>query len=135
MRNISRTFILGHGQRKLLARHIAATAALLGALGWAGWTTRTLIEVRERQVVSVQLSRLMKDYVETEARGRETPQAMRAGVAAYLTAVEASVAALARSGRTVLVAEAVVSGGGKDMTEAVRADVAARMKALDRAAR
>lgn len=135
MRNISRTFVLAQCQRKALPRRIALIAVLVGALAWSGWTTRTLLEVRERQVVTVQLSRLMKDYVEAEARGRETPQAMRAGVAAYLTAVEASVAALARSGRTVLVAEAVVSGGGKDMTEAVRADVAARMKALDRAAR
>jgi len=135
MRNISRTFILAQRRHKLLVRHVATTAALLGALGWAGWTTRCLLEVRDRQVVTVQLSRLMKDYVEAEARGGQTPQAMRAGVAAYLTAVEASVAALAKSGRTVLVAEAVVSGGGKDMTEVVRADVAARMKALDRAAR
>ena len=135
MRNISRTFVLAQCQRKALPRRIALVAVLVSALAWSGWTTRTLLELRDRQVVTVQLSRLMKDYVEAEARGGQTPQAMRAGVAAYLTAVEASVAALAKEGRTVLVAEAVVSGGGKDMTDAVRSDVAARMKALDRATR
>jgi hypothetical protein len=41
--------------------------------------------------------------------------------------VQASVDAMGRDGRTVLVSEAVVAGAAPDMTEAVRADVARRM--------
>ena len=52
-------------------------------------------------------------------------------IAAYLQAVDAAVARLAKDGRTVMVAEAVVAGETRDMTNVVRADVARRMGGLD----
>ena len=55
---------------------------------------------------------------------------MKARVETYLKAVEASVAKLGQSGRTVLVAEAVVAGTVPDLTGEVRADVARRMGAV-----
>ena len=80
-------------------------------------------------VVTVQLSRIMGDFVEVEARSGRPAEETQARVAAYLKAVEASVQALGKDGRTVLVAEAVVSGGVPDLTEQVRADVARRLGA------
>nr|WP_257790852.1 type-F conjugative transfer system protein TrbI [Porphyrobacter sp. HT-58-2] len=60
-------------------------------------------------------------------RAGRPPEEIRMRVDLYLKAVEASVAALGREGRTVLVAEAVVSGSAPDLTESVRADVARRI--------
>lgn len=111
---------------------INLTAAALGlsmiaSTLWGVWATEKLLALEKREVVTVQLSRIMGDFVEAEARTGRSPEETRQRVEAYLKAVEASVEQLGRDGRTVLVAEAVVSGSTPDLTEAVRADVGRRM--------
>lgn len=119
---------------------INLTAAALGlsmiaSTLWGVWATDKLLALEKREVVTVQLSRIMGDFVEAEARAGRDPQETRRRVEAYLKAVEASVEHLGREGRTVLVAEAVVSGSTPDLTETVRADVARRMGAIPDARR
>ncbi|MFA9199844.1 MAG: type-F conjugative transfer system protein TrbI [Cypionkella sp.] len=99
----------------------------IGSTLWGIWATDKLLALEKREVVTVQLSRIMGDFVEAEARAGRPPEETRQRVQAYLKAVEASVEQLGRDGRTVLVAEAVVSGSTPDLTEAVRADVGRRM--------
>lgn len=111
---------------------ISPTAMLLGAsmIGstlWGVWATDRLITLEKREVVTVQLSQIMGEFIEAEARAGRPPEETRMRVELYLKAVEASVQALGREGRTVLVAEAVVSGSAPDLTESVRADVARRI--------
>jgi hypothetical protein len=120
--------------RKTLTVAALGTGLTLTAL-WGVWATRSLLALEKREVVTVQLARIMGDFVEAEARSGRTPEQMRSEVAAYLKAVQASVERLGREGRTVLVAEAVVAGGVPDLTETVRADVTRRMGDLARAAR
>lgn len=95
---------------------------------WASWATTALVEVKEREVVTVELSGMMGAFVEAEARSGNPPEVMKARVERYLKAVEASVASLSDDGRTVLVAEAVIAGSAPDFTETVRADVARRLQ-------
>ena len=119
---------------------ISPTAVILGAsmiasTAWGAWATDKLLDLDKREVVTVQLGRIMGDFVEAEARAGRSPEETRQRVEAYLKAVEASVEQLGRDGRTVLVAEAVVSGSTPDLTEAVRADVARRMGAVPDARR
>ena len=121
------------------AWRISLSTAVLGlsltvSTIWGVWATRTLLALEKRQVVTVQLSRIMGDFVEAEARSGRPAEQTRGEVEAYLKAVQASVERLGQGGRTVLVAEAVVAGGVPDMTETVRADVARRMGDLARAA-
>ncbi|ARU14983.1 TrbI F-type domain-containing protein [Croceicoccus marinus] len=108
---------------------------LLGVLLWGAWTTRTLLALQSREVVTVELSGLIGAFVEAEARSGADPEASQRRVAAYLQAIDASVDALGRNGRTVLVGEAVLAGQAHDMTPIVRADVVRRMEDLDHAAR
>jgi conjugal transfer pilin signal peptidase TrbI len=120
-------------------RRPAFSTAVLGlsltvSMVWGVWATRTLLALEKRQVVTVQLSRIMGDFVQAEARSGRPAEQTRGEVEAYLKAVQASVERLGQGGRTVLVAEAVVAGGVPDMTETVRADVARRMGDLARAA-
>jgi len=110
-------------------------ALLLAALLWGAWTTRTLLALDKREVVTVELSGLMGAFVEAEARSGADPEASQQRVAAYLQAIDASVEALGRDGRTVLVGEAVLAGQARDMTPLVRADVARQMEGLDHAGR
>ena len=108
---------------------ITLALSMIGSTLWGLWATDKLLALEKREVVTVQLSGIMGDFVEAEARAGRTPEETRQRVQAYLKAVEASVGQLSREGRTVLVAEAVVAGSTPDLTEAVRADVARRMGA------
>ena len=109
--------------------------SLVGSALWGVWATDKLLALDKREVVTVQLSRIMGDFNEAEARAARPPEETRLRVQAYLKAVEASVQKLGREGRTVLVAEAVVAGSTPDLTQSVRADVVRRMGAIPDAAR
>jgi hypothetical protein len=102
---------------------------------WGVWATDKLLTLEKREVVTVQLSRIMGDFIEAEARAGRPPEETKMRVQAYLKAVEASVERLGREGRTVLVAEAVVAGSTPDLTQSVRADVVRRMGAIPDAPR
>jgi hypothetical protein len=102
-------------------------ASMIGSTLWGVWATDRLLKLEKREVVTVQLSRIMGEFIEAEARAGRPPEETRMRTHLYLKAVEASVQALGREGRTVLVAEAVVSGSAPDLTESVRADVAQRI--------
>ena len=114
---------------------VVLALALPGAALWGVWTTERVAAIERREIVTVELSRLMGEFVEAEARSGRPPEVMQARVEAYLAAVEASVERLDREGRTVLIAEAVVAGSAPDLTNQVRADVARRMKAIPDARR
>jgi conjugal transfer pilin signal peptidase TrbI len=128
---------LSDAKRRIGINLTAAVLAvsMVGSTLWGVWATDKLLALEKREVVTVQLSRIMEDFVEAEARAGRDPQETRRRVEAYLKAVEASVEHLGREGRTVLVAEAVVSGSTPDLTETVRADVARRMGAIPNARR
>lgn len=114
---------------------VVVGVGMIGQVLWGVWATDKLLAVEKREVVTVQLSRIMGDFIEAEARAGRPPEETRMRVQAYLKAVEASVQKLGREGRTVLVAEAVVAGSTPDLTQSVRADVVRRMGAIPDAAR
>ena len=85
--------------------------------------TRSLVEVRSRHIVSVSLSRLVEDFVASEARGGGTPDQSAKRTAVYLTAINQAVSNLGQDGTTVLVSEATLGRSVPDRTELVRARV------------
>ena len=129
MKNRLATPVLPKGRFGVSLTGIALALSMVGSTLWGLWATDKLLTLEKREVVTVQLSGIMGDFVEAEARAGRSPEETRQRVQAYLKAVEASVGQLSREGRTVLVAEAVVAGSTPDLTEAVRADVARRMGA------
>jgi len=129
VKNILATPVLPKGRFGVSMTGIALALSMVGSTLWGLWATDKLLALEKREVVTVQLSGIMGDFVEAEARAGRSPEETRQRVQAYLKAVEASVGQLSREGRTVLVAEAVVAGSTPDLTEAVRADVARRMGA------
>lgn len=103
--------------------HVLATILLLAGLLWAVWATRLLLEVSERQIVSVSLSTLVGDFVAAESRNGGTPEQTASRTAAYLAAINRSVSALGADGTTVLVTEATLGKSVPDRTELVRNEV------------
>ncbi|OYZ12567.1 MAG: hypothetical protein B7Y36_03450 [Novosphingobium sp. 28-62-57] len=130
MKNILATLAMSKRFAGLNLTAIALGASMLASTLWGVWATQKLLDLQKREVVTVQLSRIMGEFIEAEARVGRPPEETKQRVQAYLQAVQASVQRLSRDGRTVLVAEAVVAGSTPDFTAAVRADVAHRMGAL-----
>ncbi len=135
MKNIIATSSLRVRLASINLTAVAVGVGMVGQVLWGVWATDKLLTVEKREVVTVQLSRIMGDFIEAEARAGRPPEETRLRVQAYLKAVEASVQKLGREGRTVLVAEAVVAGSTPDLTQSVRADVVRRMGAIPDAAR
>lgn len=129
MRNILATSNTPRRFAGLSPTALVLAGSMLASSLWSAWATKEIIDLERREVVTVQLSRIMGDFVEAEARSGRPAEETQARVALYLKAVEASVQALGKDGRTVLVAEAVVSGGVPDLTDQVRADVVRRLGA------
>jgi Type-F conjugative transfer system protein (TrbI_Ftype) len=100
-------------------RDLAIVAAFLVLVVWAFWATRELLELRDRRIVSVSLSTIIKNFVASEARNGSSPEQAAARTRAYLVATDAAMQSLSRSGATVLVSEAVVGNSVPDMTGAV----------------
>lgn len=131
MENILATSDVPKPERRFAGYSLTTLANFAGILLaglWASWATSALVEVKAREVVTVELASMMGAFVEAEARSGNPPEIMKARVERYLNAVEASVATLRADGRTVLVAEAVIAGSAPDFTETVRADVARRLE-------
>ena len=135
MKNILATQAHGARTIRIDPTAMALVAGMIVTVLWGVWATDKLLTLERREVVTVQLSRIMGDFVEAEARAGRPPAETRLRVEAYLKAVQASVARLGAKGRTVLVAEAVVAGSTPDLTQAVRADVARRMGTISDAPR
>lgn len=135
MKNILATSSLRGRLSAINLTAVLVGAGMVGQVLWGAWATDKLLTLEKREVVTVQLSRIMGDFIEAEARAGRPPEETRLRVQAYLKAVEASVQKLGREGRTVLVAEAVVAGSTPDLTQSVRADVVRRMGAIPDAAR
>ena len=98
---------------------------------WMVWSTRTLITLRERRIVSVSLSTLIRDFVTAEARAPQSGEPSAARTRAYLAAVDRAVSDLGRDGTVVLVSEATLGRSVADMTGAVRRDIARAGEARD----
>lgn len=104
-------------------RDLLMMAAGLAFTLWAIWATTALLELRQRRIVSVSLSTIIKDFVSAQARSAATPEIAAARTKAYLGAVDAAMQSMSRDGTTVLVSEAVVGNSVPDMTSAVSAAV------------
>ncbi|MBF5088874.1 hypothetical protein F1640_02215 [Novosphingobium sp. NBM11] len=135
MKNILATSNLRVRLASINLTAVVVGVGMIGQVLWGVWATDKLLTLEKREVVTVQLSRIMGDFIEAEARAGRPPEETRLRVQAYLKAVEASVQKLGREGRTVLVAEAVVAGSTPDLTPSVRSDVVRRMGAIPDAAR
>lgn len=109
MKNILATSSLRGRLSAINLTAVVVGAGMVGQVLWGVWATDKLLTLEKREVVTVQLGRIMGDFIEAEARAGRPPEETRLRVQAYLKAVEASVQKLGREGRTVLVAEAVVS--------------------------
>jgi hypothetical protein len=83
---------------------------------WACWATGRILSHRERQVATVDLARVMSDYIREESARDLPPQEAALRAALFARLAEDGVKAIAADGTLVLVSQAVVGRSARDAT-------------------
>ena len=96
----------------------------------SAWQTREILALRSHRIVSVSLSSLLHDYIAAESHNAGSPEITTLRTKLYVGATQAAVRGLSEQGYTVLVTEAVAGGSVPDVTPAVKADIEAKLKAV-----
>lgn len=95
-------------------------AAILFALVWAMWVTRTVTADKPQHIVKADLSRIVGDYVQAQARSATPPDQVQAQMRAFMASLDTELQRRGADGQVILVGEAVLSKSVPDIT----ADVA-----------
>jgi hypothetical protein len=91
-------------------------AALVGVLVWGMWVTRTLTASPEQRIVKANLSAIVGDYVQAQARSASSPEDVQAQMRAFMSSLDGELQRRSDKGQVVLVGEAVLSKGVQDIT-------------------
>lgn len=110
--------------------HMAALVAALVAAGlWGAWVTKSLAAGPDRPAIAkVQLSGIVGEYVQAQARSATPPEQVTTETRAFMGEVQRNLERRGGSGQIVLVGEAVLAGNVPDITAEVRREVYARVK-------
>lgn len=83
---------------------------------WACWATAKILGHRERPVVSVDLGRIMSEFIREETARDLPPEEAAVRAAMFARLAEEGVSVLAADGSLVLVSQAVVGQSARDAT-------------------
>lgn len=87
---------------------------------WIVWATDKIWELEQQEIVQVDMTGLMREFVDAQARSGADPDETKKAIARYLGATEASLAIISRNGKTILMSDAVLSNDTRDITPEVR---------------
>ena len=110
-----------------LATNIVRVLAIVGALLWAGWVTRTVTQENPPQIVTVRLADTIKGFVDAAARAEADPVTTEEAGRAFVEAYPAVLDEYAAEGKVVLVAEAVLAGAEDDVTPELEERIAGKL--------
>ncbi|WP_031439156.1 TrbI F-type domain-containing protein [Sphingomonas sp. FUKUSWIS1] len=95
-------------------------AALVLALVWAMWVTKVVAAEKPQHIVKADLSRIVGEYVQAQARSATPPDQVQAQMRTFMASLDTELQRRGAAGQVVLVGEAVLSKSVPDIT----ADVA-----------
>jgi hypothetical protein len=109
-------------KRGIDARQVLAVGALIGVACWGAWVTKSIVTPAhgEGQLVKLQLQGVMTEYLQAQARSGNDDQAAVAATTKFMAELDKAVAEVGKSGRVVLVNEAVIGGDIPDITGQVK---------------
>lgn len=110
------------------AGRVVGAGFLLFNAVWGAWATKTLVELQQRQIVTVGLNGLVSDFITAESRRATSPEQAATRTRSYLAALDRAVGELEHDGSVVLVRESVLGHSTPDRTGEVRARVARAME-------
>jgi hypothetical protein len=97
------------------ASQLILGVAVVAMLIWGMWVTRTIITPPQK-IVKANLSSIVGDYVQGQARSASPPQEVEAEMRKFMTSLDGELQRRSASGQVILVGEAVLSKGVEDIT-------------------
>ena len=94
-------------------------AAVLLLLIWGMWVTRALTAAPRQHIVKANLSRIVGEYVQAQARSATPPEQVRAQMQQFMASLDSELQRRSAQGQVVLVGEAVLSKSVPDITAEV----------------
>ncbi len=108
---------------------VALVGALVAAGLWGAWVTKNVLGAGDRPAIAkVQLSGIVGEYVQAQARSATPPEQGTTETRAFMGEVQKNLERRGASGQIVLVGEAVLAGNVPDITAEVRREVYAKVK-------
>lgn len=103
---------------------IALVGGLVTAGLWGAWVTKSVLAGPDRPAIArVQLSGIVGEYVQAQARSATPPEQVTTETRAFMAEVQRNLERRGASGQIVLVGEAVLAGNVPDITADVRREV------------
>jgi hypothetical protein len=98
------------------ASQLLVGAAILIALIWAMWVTKAVTAEKPQHIVKADLSRIVGDYVQAQARSATPPDQVQAQMRTFMASLDTELQRRGAAGQVVLVGEAVLSKSVPDIT-------------------
>lgn len=115
--------------RRLGLMPVALVGALVGAGLWGAWVTKNVLASEALPPIArVQLSGLVGEYVQAQARSATPPEQVTAETRTFMAEIQRNLEARGASGQIVLVGEAVLAGKVPDITAELRREVYAKVR-------
>lgn len=117
------------GPRKLGWLPVTLVGGLVAAGLWGAWVTKNVLAGADTAPLArVQLSGLVGEYVQAQARSATPPEAVTAETKAFMAEIQRNLEARGAAGQIVLVGEAVLAGDVPDITAELRRQVYAKVR-------
>lgn len=107
-------------------KEILIGSAMLVTLGWGAWVTKELVKP-EAEVVRVNVAGLVQEFMMTVSHSNWNPDEISKQTEAYTKSLDALIDRESKAGNTVLITEAVLSKGTRDITPQIRAELSQSM--------
>ncbi len=112
------------------ASQLLIGAALILGLVWAMWVTKLVTTEKPQHIVKADLSRIVGEYVQAQARSATPPDQVQAQMRTFMALLDTELQRRDAAGQVVLVGEAVLSKSVPDITaDVARAVYASGVKA------
>lgn len=117
------------GPRRLGLMPVALVSTLVAAGLWGAWVTKNVLTTESLPPIArVQLSGLVGEYVQAQARSATPPEQVTAETRSFMAEIQRNLEARGASGQIVLVGEAVLAGNVPDITAELRREVYAKVR-------
>ena len=108
---------------------VALVGGLVAAGLWGAWVTKKLMaDDAIPPIARVQLSAIVGEYVQAQARSATPPEQVTAETRAFMAEIQRNLEARGASGQIVLVGEAVLAGNVPDITASLRKEVYTKVR-------
>ena len=108
---------------------VALVGGLVAAGLWGAWVTKNLMaEEGTAPMARVQLSAIVGEYVQAQARSATPPEQVTAETRAFMAEIQRNLEARGQRGQIVLVGEAVLAGNVPDITASLRKEVYTKVR-------